>query len=92
MEQIVTTGVILTYALWSSGPQVNGAQTPWMMLTLPFVLYGIFRYQYLSEKHAGDLERPEDILLRDVPMLVTVIGWAAMVFAVMWLRANGMLA
>ena len=91
MEQLVTTGVILTYALWSSGPQVNGAQTPWMMLTLPFVLYGLFRYQYLSERHAGDLERPEDVLLHDVPVLVAVAGWAVMVFAVMWLKTNRML-
>ncbi len=91
MEQLVTTGVILTYALWSSGPQVNGAQTPWMMLTLPFVLYGLFRYQYLSERHTGDLERPEDVLLHDVPVLVAVAGWAVMVFAVMWLKTNRML-
>jgi len=49
MESTVTTGAVLTYALWSSGPQVSGASTPWMMLTLPFVVYGIFRYQLLSD-------------------------------------------
>ena len=62
-----------------------------MMLTLPFVLYGLFRYQYLSEQHASDMERPEDVLLHDVPVLVAVAGWAVMVFAVMWLRTNRML-
>ena len=91
MEQLATTGVILTYALWSSGPQVNGAQTPWMMLTLPFVLYGLFRYQYLSERHDSGIERPEEVLLHDTPILVAVAGWAVMVFAVLWLRENHML-
>jgi decaprenyl-phosphate phosphoribosyltransferase len=91
MEQMVSTGVILTYALWSSGPQVNGAQTPWMMLTLPFVLYGLFRYQYLGERHAGVMERPEEILLSDLPILVAVAGWATMVFAVLWLRTQRLL-
>ncbi|HEY9711301.1 MAG TPA: decaprenyl-phosphate phosphoribosyltransferase, partial [Oculatellaceae cyanobacterium] len=49
MESTVTTGAVITYALWSSGPQVSGAPTSWMLLTLPFVLYGIFRYQLLSD-------------------------------------------
>jgi decaprenyl-phosphate phosphoribosyltransferase len=49
MESLVTSGAVLTYALWSSGPQVNGASTPWMLLTVPFVLYGLFRYQMLSD-------------------------------------------
>jgi decaprenyl-phosphate phosphoribosyltransferase len=38
MESLVTTGTIMTYALWSAGPSLSGASTPWMMLTLPFVL------------------------------------------------------
>ena len=49
MENVVTTGTVVTYALWSSGPAVRGASTPWMLLTLPFVLYGIFRYQLISD-------------------------------------------
>ena len=44
MESIVTTGAVMSYALWSAGPAFGGASTRWMMLTLPFVLYGIFRY------------------------------------------------
>jgi hypothetical protein len=56
MENIVTTGTVLTYALWSSGPQVSGASTPYMFITLPFVLYGVFRYQLLSD--------PEEIARR----------------------------
>ena len=45
-----------------------------MMLTIPFVLYGIFRYLYLvnAKKEGGS---PEEVLLRDVPIMLTLIGW-----------------
>ena len=45
-----------------------------MMLTIPFVLYGIFRYLYLVnvKKEGGS---PEEVLLKDVPIMVTLIGW-----------------
>lgn len=105
MESVVTNGAILTYAIWSSGPQVNGASTPWMMVTLPFVMYGIFRYQLLSDpeeiarrtegEHKGELggqsERPEEVLLRDRPILLTVVGWIITSFAILWLKTNGII-
>ena len=105
MESVVTNGAILTYALWSSGPQVNGASTPWMMVTLPFVMYGIFRYQLLSDPEeiarrteggdhhelGGQSERPEEVLLRDRPILLTVVGWVFTSFAILWLKTNGII-
>jgi hypothetical protein len=46
-----------------------------MMLSIPFVIYGIFRYMYLiHEKHLGGA--PEDIILHDKPMLATLLLWA----------------
>ena len=98
MESTVTTGAVMSYAIWSSGPQVNGASTPWMMLTLPFVLYGIFRYQLLSDPLTPDhtapqrTERPEEVLLTDRPLLITVGGWVLTVFAILWLKHQGYLA
>ncbi len=103
MESTVTTGAILTYALWSSGPQVNGASTPWMMLTLPFVLYGIFRYQLLSDpqeiarkseaslEKGGQTERPEEVLLKDFPLLMNVVGWVITSFGILWLKSQGLI-
>jgi decaprenyl-phosphate phosphoribosyltransferase len=94
MESTVTTGAVMSYALWSSGPQVNGAATAWMMLTLPFVLYGIFRYQWLSDRSPTDrdrTERPEEILLTDPPILCTVVGWVVTVFGILWLNRQGYL-
>ena len=43
-------------------------------VTIPFVLYGIFRYLYLVHtKHEGG--SPEEVLLRDIPIMLTLIGW-----------------
>ena len=103
MESTVTTGAVVTYALWSSGPQVNGASTPWMLLTLPFVLYGIFRYQLLSDpqeidrksattlEKGGETERPEEILLKDFPMLFTVTSWTITSFIILFLKHQGVI-
>ncbi|WP_414571527.1 decaprenyl-phosphate phosphoribosyltransferase [Nostoc sp. CCY 9925] len=101
MESTVTTGAFMSYALWSAGPIVRGATTPWMMLTIPFVLYGIFRYQMLSdpkdivsgtENELGQgqyTERPEEVLLTDRPILLTVISWIFTIFIILLLKQHG---
>lgn len=107
MESIATNGAVLTYAIWSSGPAVNGASTSWMLLTLPFVLYGVFRYQLLSDdkeifrrnkvsaeqgevSDQGELsERPDEILLKDLPIQLTVIGWVLTIGSIQFLKHQG---
>ncbi|MBV9388489.1 MAG: decaprenyl-phosphate phosphoribosyltransferase [Chroococcidiopsidaceae cyanobacterium CP_BM_ER_R8_30] len=100
MENIVTTCAIMTYAIWSSGPTFGGASTPWMLLTLPFVLYGIFRYQLLSDPDeiarrsalvSGQTERPEEVLLTDLPILFTVLSWVVTVFMILLLKIHGVI-
>ncbi len=103
MESTVTNGTVMTYAIWSSGPQVNGASTHWMLLTLPFVLYGIFRYQLLSDpeeiarksdiglEQGGRSERPEEIFLTDLPILMTVLGWVMTFFVISLLKNKGLI-
>ncbi|MBE9011416.1 decaprenyl-phosphate phosphoribosyltransferase [Pseudanabaenaceae cyanobacterium LEGE 13415] len=95
MESTVVTGTVLTYALWSAGPRLSGASTPWMMATLPFVLYGVFRYQLLSESsdESGHhrTERPDEVLLTDLPILLTVVAWVATVFTILLLKHNGVI-
>lgn len=103
MENVVTTGTVVTYALWSSGPMVHGATTSWMLLTLPFVLYGVFRYQLLSDPEeisrrsdiglelGGKSERPEEVLLTDLPILLTVLGWIITCSAILLLRHQGII-
>ncbi len=73
MASTVTAATLMAYGLYTftaEGLPENHS----MMLTIPFVLYGIFRYLYLvhNRKEGGS---PEDVLLRDVPIMLTVIGW-----------------
>lgn len=85
LESTVATSAFITYALWAAGPRLGGAPTSWMLLTVPFVLVGIFRYQLLSDpaeaerrqQWAPDLssEKPEEILLGDRGIQLTLLGW-----------------
>ena len=104
LENIATTGTLMSYALWSAGTQIGGsATTPWMLLTFPFVLYGVFRYQLLSDPvevwqdSAGEpmlvehTERPEKVLLTDGPLLLTVASWGITALAILWLERHGLI-
>ena len=55
-----------------------------MMLTIPFVLYGIFRYLYLIHVR-GEGGAPAAILLRDRPLQTTLGLYGVMVFAAIYL-------
>lgn len=58
-----------------------------MMLTIPFVIYGILRYQHLVlRKDAGG--RPEDVLFGDKPILIDVVLWAASVVFVLYVAPH----
>jgi hypothetical protein len=80
---IVTTSAVVAYSLYTflaEGVPENHA----MMLTIPFVLYGIFRYLYLIHvRHEGGA--PEEILLRDRPLQLALTFWVAMVFIALYL-------
>jgi 4-hydroxybenzoate polyprenyltransferase len=72
LVSIVAACTIVAYALYTFEAREGSA----MMATIPFVVFGIFRYLLLM--HREDLgEEPENVLLTDVPILATVAGWAA---------------
>lgn len=55
----------------------------WMMVTIPFVVYGIARYaQLLYEKAEG--ERPEKLITSDIPLVVTVILWGITIISLIY--------
>ena len=103
MESTVTTGIIMSYALWSSGPTVGGAPTAWMLLTLPFVLYGVFRYQLLSDPQpkanhpdidvvrGRSPEQPEEVLLKDTVLLLTLLAWIGTSVIILGLKQQGVI-
>jgi 4-hydroxybenzoate polyprenyltransferase len=64
-QAITTSGTIISYALYT-------VEKPWLGLTLPYVLYGVFRYIYLIDQK-GEGAAPDETLLRDRPIQVTAI-------------------
>jgi len=87
MIVIVTATTVLTYSLYTfSAEGLPSNHT--MMLTIPFVLYGIFRYLYLIHVR-GEGGAPEEVALRDLPIQITVIGWGVSVVLVLyWPQLN----
>jgi 4-hydroxybenzoate polyprenyltransferase len=79
---IVSATTIVAYSLYTfSAPNVPDNHS--MMLTIPFVVYAIFRYLYLVQvKHSGGA--PEEILLTDRPFQVAMILWGAAVLAIFY--------
>ena len=55
----------------------------WLMASVPFVIYGVMRYLFvIYEKKEG--ESPERVLLSDIPLLLSVVFWAAIIFVVIY--------
>lgn len=82
MTRMVTACAAMAYSLYTfSAP--NLPQNHTMMLTTPFVYYGLFRYMYLVHiKNQGG--EPEDLVLKDRPLLATVVLWGLMVVLVLY--------
>ena len=80
---IVTASTLLAYALYTFSA-TNLPPNHTMMLTIPFVLYAIFRYLYLIYvKGVGGA--PEEVVLADRPLQATVVLWGLSVISVMYL-------
>ena len=71
---ITASSAIIAYALYTFFSK-TGELHRYLMATLPFVLYGIFRYLMLIQKGEG-IESPELLLLADKPLLVDIGLWA----------------
>ncbi len=80
MLSIVTASTVMAYSLYTfmSGDNYN------MMLTIPFVLYGIFRYQYIIyKKNEGG--SPEETVLSDMPLIVNILLWLVTSIIIMYI-------
>jgi len=74
MIAVVTSSTVMAYALYTMWPRTIEEVSPYLYLTIPFVLYGIFRYLYLvHQKEKGG--SPERLLLSDMPLMVDIILW-----------------
>ena len=85
MLRVVTTSVMITYILYtieSGAMEKYGVNLG--LLTVPIVIYGLFRYLYLIHVEETD-KAPDEVLLTDRPMQLTVAAAALTVFAILYL-------
>jgi len=82
MTRLVTACTAMAYSLYTfSAP--NLPQNYAMMLTIPLVLYGLFRYMYLVHIK-GEGGAPEDLILMDRPFLLTIVLWGLLVIVILY--------
>jgi 4-hydroxybenzoate polyprenyltransferase len=84
MIGVVTASCLMAYAFYTTAEETRQKfQTDRLAWTIPFVLYGIFRYLYLvHQKEKGG--SPTDVLLTDRPLLLDVALWAAAVIFIVY--------
>ena len=82
MISVVASATVIAYSLYTfSAPNLPPNHA--MMLTIPFVLYGIIRYLYLIHvKNQGGT--PEEIFLSDLPIIIALGLWALAVIAILY--------
>jgi len=84
MISVVTASTLIAYIFYTVSPETQQKfSTEWLGLTIPFPLYGIFRYLYLVHQREGG-GAPADLLLTDRPLLVCVALWGAAVVAIIY--------
>ena len=84
MIGVVTASTLLAYAFYTISPDtVRNFGTDRLLWTVPFPLYGIFRYLYLVHRREGG-GNPSDTLLEDRPILACVALWGASVIAILY--------
>jgi 4-hydroxybenzoate polyprenyltransferase len=82
MIRMVTASTAMAYSLYTfSAPNLPGNHA--MMLTIPFVLYALFRYMYLVQVK-GKGGTPEDLILEDKPLLLSIGLWGLVAVALMY--------
>lgn len=74
MMSIITAATIIAYILFTVLAPTLPQNPPWMMLTVPFVLYAIFRYLYLIYKQGGG-GSPAEIVLGDRSFAIAIVLW-----------------
>lgn len=84
MMGVMTAATLIAYATYTIAPATLAkVQSPALVYTIPFVVYGIFRYAYLvMERQSGG--NPAEVLLTDVPLLVNILMWLAVVGLILY--------
>lgn len=84
MISIVTAATIIAYSIYTIAPEtVAKFHSKNLVLTIPFVLYGIFRYLYLIyQKQLGG--SPERVLLEDRSLIISILAWFLSIIVILY--------
>jgi len=83
MIGVVTSATLVAYMIFTLSDETVAKFGKYLILTVPFVLYGIFRYLYLvHNKNAGG--QPEEVLLTDIPLQIAIAGYGLTAIAVIY--------
>jgi len=85
---VVTASTVVAYTFYTLSPEIKQKLgVSHLELTIPFVLYGVFRYLYLIHQEAKG-GSPTEVLLSDVPILINIVLWFLSVMAIFMLSGN----
>lgn len=91
LEQLLTIDVACTIIAYSmatfTAPSVPKEPYPFLMLTIPFVVYAMFRYMYLIIQK-GEGGEPAELLFRDRPFLISIVSWGLLVLGILMISGQ----
>lgn len=82
MLRVVTTGTLITYTLYTIEKPTDG--TNLALLTVPIVMYGLFRYLYLIHVR-GEGSAPDEVLLKDRPLQLTLVAFGLTFIVILYI-------
>ncbi|NLW72408.1 MAG: decaprenyl-phosphate phosphoribosyltransferase [Chloroflexi bacterium] len=80
---VITSAILITYVLYTFNAHLNQNQYV-SMATIPFVLYGIFRYTFIIQTSTA-AGSPEEVLLHDRPLQFTILLWGILILLNLYL-------
>ena len=82
MISVTTSSTVVAYAFYTISPEISSHfGTRWLPVTIPYVLYGVFRYLYLIFKR-DEGGNPTRLLITDLPLMICVALWLITVLLV----------
>jgi 4-hydroxybenzoate polyprenyltransferase len=85
MLRTVSTSTLVAYILYTiESPSILLANTKLALITVPFVLYGLFRYMYLIYVK-GEGSAPDEVLLTDHPLQLAIVSWGISFIIVLYI-------
>lgn len=84
MLRLTITAAAISYTLYAAEAETRLTRPEYMLLTVPFVYYGLFRYLYVIyvKEHGGD---PTEVLFEDRPLQLTLVLWVALVGSILYI-------